>query len=150
MQCAIIAAAAAFASPVVNAGVSAGCDGGDVIGHLRRGDWLGAAGSVGCGWFSDLFATSAGIFVAGAAIETGPGAAFAGYYTYQALDAGMKLVCGGVLTGPPTELGVKFEAGHEAAIAVDVIRHGSASGRPAQAGRRHAVVGGSVPVAEGG
>ena len=124
MQCAIIAAVAVWRGPVVNKGVSLGCKAGGIVSALQNGNWLGTAKSVGCGYFSDIFATSAGIFAAGATAETGPGAAAVGVNTYRALLAGMKLMCGGVLTGAATQLGIKLEAKHETAVALDIIRRG--------------------------
>ena len=125
MQCAIIAAAAAYGGgPVVSQGVSDGCEAGEIAEHLQSGRWLGGVASLGCGFFSDVFATSAGIFAAGVASETGPGAVAVGVTTWRALTAGMKLVCGGVLTGLASQLGVKLEGKHETAVAIDVIRNG--------------------------
>jgi len=124
MQCAIIAAAATFGGPVVNAGADTGCDTVEISGQLRNRHWLGAAKSAACSYFSDIFATAAGVFAAGATAETGPGAVAVGVNTYRALLAGLKLACGGVLTHSATEFGVKLEAKHETAVAVDIIRHG--------------------------
>jgi hypothetical protein len=128
MKCAIIAAAATYAGAVVNAGVSKGCAAADIAAAFRSGRWLNAVRQglkgTACGYFSDIFAGSVGVFVAGAASESGPGAVAVGVATYKALAAGLKLVCGGVFTGGPTEIGVRLEAKHETAVAVDVVRHG--------------------------
>jgi len=124
MQCALIAAAATYGGPVVNAGVSRGCDAGSIYNAYRSGDWLGAAKSYGCGYFSTIFAGGVGVFAAGAAAETGPGAVAVGVATYRALAASLKLVCGGVFKVAGTALGKKLEANHETHIAIDVIRHG--------------------------
>jgi hypothetical protein len=123
-QCAIIAAAATFRGPVVSAGVSHGCEAGEIVTDFRGHHWLGLAKDVGCGYFSDIFAGSIGIFVAGAASPTGPGAVAVGVVTYKALSASLKLVCGGVFIGPPTQLGHELEARHETAVALDIIRRG--------------------------
>jgi hypothetical protein len=124
MQCAIIAAAATFGGPIVSAGVSKGCSAGSIVTDLRTGNWLGAVKSVGCAYFSDVFAKSAALFAAGATSATGPGAVAVGVATYQALTAGMSLVCGGVLTFSATQFGYKLESNHETAVAIDIIRSG--------------------------
>ena len=124
MQCALIAAAATYGGPVGNAGASRGCDLVNVASALSSGHWLGAASSKACGYFSDIFAGGVGVFVAGAASETGPGAVAVGVKTYQALAASLKVVCGGVFNGLGTALGKKLEADHETHIAIDVTRHG--------------------------
>jgi hypothetical protein len=124
MQCALIAAAATYGGPVVNAGVSAGCNTGSIASSLGSSHWLGAASGIACGYFSTIFATGVGLFAAGASSETGPGAIAVGVNTYRALAAGLKLVCGGIFDGGLSALGKKLEANHETHIAVDVIRHG--------------------------
>lgn len=124
MQCALIAAAATYGGPVVNAGVSLGCNTGSIASGFSSGRWLGAASGVACGYFSTVFATGVGLFAAGATSETGPGAVAVGVNTYRGLAAGLKLVCGGVFDGGLSALGRKLEANHETAIATDVTRHG--------------------------
>jgi hypothetical protein len=124
MQCALIAAAAVYGGPVVAEGTSVGCEVGSIGSELASGHFLGAAKGVVCGFFSDVFAGSAGLFAAGATSETGPGAVAIGVNTYRALKAGLKLACGGVLTDAATQLGIKLEAKHETAVALDIIRRG--------------------------
>jgi hypothetical protein len=123
-QCAIIAAAATYGGPVVDAGVSTGCETGDVIGQLAGHHWLGAAKTVGCAYFTDIFAGSAGLFAAGLASPMGPGAVAVGVATYHALAASLKLVCGGVVTAVGNQLGRKLESRHETAVALDILRKG--------------------------
>ena len=124
MKCAIIAAAATYGGPAVNKGVSRACDAAEIARNLSSGHWLGAAQSIGCGYFSDIFAGGVGVFVAGATAETGPGAVAVGVGTYKALAAGLKLVCGGIFQGAGTALGHRLEANHETVhVAIDVVRH---------------------------
>jgi hypothetical protein len=126
MQCALVAAAAAYAGPPLAMGVDHVCSAQSISAAFADGGWINGlksgARSVACGWFSDVFAGAAAVLVAGAAAETGPGAAAVGLATWKALTAGMRLVCGGLLTGPPTELGVKLEAHHETQVMVDIVR----------------------------
>jgi len=128
MQCALIAAAATYGGPIVNVGVSRGCDLVSIASALGSGNWLGAVSGKACGYFSDVFAGGVGLVAAGATSETGPGAVAVGVTTYKALAAGLKIVCGGVIGGVGTALGRKLEANHETHVALDVTRHGKCIG----------------------
>jgi hypothetical protein len=124
MKCALIAAAATFAAGPISHGVDQACDALSVADALQSGNWLGAAASKACGYFSEVFAGAVGVVAAGATVETGPGAAAVGLWTYRALSAGLKIACGGLLDGGAAALGAKFEADHEQHIALDVTRKG--------------------------
>jgi hypothetical protein len=137
MQCAMIAAAATYGGPVVNAGANAGCASGSIVGAYNSGHWLGAVAGVGCGYFSDIFAGGVGVFAAGATVETGPGAVAVGVSTYKALAASLKLVCGGVFQAAGTALGIKLEAKHETHVAIDVVRHGKCLNLARRFGQLH-------------
>jgi hypothetical protein len=128
MQCALVAAAAAYAGPPLTMGVDHVCTAQSIASAFADGGWLNgikqSARAAACGWFSDVFAGAAAVFVAGAAAETGPGAVAVGVAAWKALTAGLRLACGGLLTGPPSEFGVKLEAGHETAVMLDIVRKG--------------------------
>ena len=128
MSCALIAAAATYGGPAVDAGSDKLCDTTAIVSGYRSGGWEGASSSVAeekaCGYFSDVFAGGAGLVAAGATSESGPGAAAVGIGTYHALAAFLKVACGGILGGGATSLGKKFEADNETHVALDVIRNG--------------------------
>lgn len=128
MQCALVAAAATYAGPPLTMGIDHVCSAQGIASAFADGGWLNGlkqtVESTACGWFSDVFAGGAALFAAGATSETGPGAVAVGVGTWKALTAGMRLVCGGLLTGPPSELGVKLEAHHETQVMLDIIHKG--------------------------
>jgi len=128
MSCALIAAAATWGGPAVNAGTSSLCDTATVVAGYNSGGWAGVTSSLAeskaCGYFSDVFAGGAGLLAAGAASETGPGAAAVGFATYKALASFLKVACGGVLDGGATALGTKLEADHETHVSLDITRRG--------------------------
>ncbi len=124
MQCALIAAGATFAGAPIAGETNMACNTVDIVNGLSDGDWLGPTAGLACGFFSEIFAGGVGVVAAGATVETGPGSAAVGLYTYRALSAGLKVACGGLLDGGATALGTKFEADHETDIAHDVTREG--------------------------
>jgi hypothetical protein len=124
MQCALIAAAATYGGPVISVGVAKGCLFGSTIGDLANGRFAGAITGLACSYFSNVFATGVGIFAAGAAAETGPGAAAIGVDAYKALAAGLQIACGGLFSGGANALGQKLESNHEAHVAADIERNG--------------------------
>jgi hypothetical protein len=128
MSCALIAAVAVWAGPEVNAGSSKLCDTTAIVEGYESGGWAGVSSSVAqekaCGYFSDVFAGGAGIFAAGATVETGPGAVAVGVGTYKALASFLNVACGGLLGGGASNLGKKLEADHETAVSLDVSREG--------------------------
>lgn len=119
-KCAVIAAGATFLSGPVGS-IAVVCTTIDVLHAFETGDWIGLGKSVVCGKFAPIFAGAVAIIVAGAAVETGPGAAAIGLATYRALAGGLTLVCGGLLNGA---IGAQWEADHEAHVAADVTRLG--------------------------
>ncbi len=124
MQCALIAAAATYGGPVISEGISRGCQAGSIISDLESGQYLNGAASVACDYFGQVFATGTGIFAAGAAAGTGPGAVAVGVQTYRALAAGFKVACGGLFDGGAHDFGEWLESSHQTNVAVDIIRHG--------------------------
>lgn len=128
MSCALIAAAATYGGPAVNAGTSKLCDTTAIASGYESDGWAGVSSSLAsdkaCGYFSDVFAGGVGAFAAGAASESGPGAVAVGVTTYKALDAFLEVGCGGLLAGGATSLGTKLEDDNETHIALDVVRHG--------------------------
>lgn len=124
MKCALIAAAATYDGPPVSVATSKVCDYAGAAADLFQGNWLGAVTGLGCSFFSDVFATGAGIFAAGATSETGPGAVAVGVETYQALAASLQVACGGLLDGGANALGQSLEANHETAVAMDIMHNG--------------------------
>jgi hypothetical protein len=128
MSCALIAAAAVWGGPAVNAGSSDLCDSTAIVDGYASGGWAGASSSAAeeeaCGYFSDVFAGGAGAVAAGAAAETGPGAVAVGVGTYKALASFLQVACGGLLDGGATALGTKLEGDHETHVALDVTRRG--------------------------
>jgi hypothetical protein len=124
MKCALIAAAATYAGPPVNIAASNVCEYGSAAIDFAQKDWLGAAGDVACGFFSDVFATGVGILAAGGSSESGPGAVAVGVTAYRAMDAFLKVACGGLLDGGASALGQELEAHHETHVALDVLRSG--------------------------
>lgn len=129
MQCALIAAAATFGGPPYGYTANRACDVVAIAQALRTGDWLGAATSAACGYFSEIFAERVALMAAGATVETGPGAVAVGVITYRALSAGLGLVCAGGLNGGLQQLGIKLEGDHETHIALDVVREGKCIAR---------------------
>src|SRR6185312_1700968 len=125
MACALIAAAA-YGGGSSGAGHATGtlCDRASVASDFASGDWVGAAGGIACSFFSDVFATGAGLAMAGATAETGPGAEAVGLATYKALSAGLGVACAGALGGGPTGLGRRLESNHETHVAIDIVDHG--------------------------
>lgn len=124
MQCALIAAAATYGGPAVSVGVSGACDIAGYASEIVDHDWIGLAGDVACGFFSEVFATQIGVFAAGAAAATVPGAVAIGVETYRAISATLKVVCGGLLDGGAATFGYNLEARHETNVALDIIRSG--------------------------
>ena len=124
MKCALIAAAATYGGPEVSIPTNRACRGADILEAFQSNDWLGYATGEACGFFSDVFATGAGIFAAGATAETGPGAVAIGVNTYRALAASLHVVCGGLFDGGAAALGEKLESDHETDIATDVLQRG--------------------------
>jgi hypothetical protein len=128
MSCALIAAAAVWGGPEVNAGSSELCDTTAIVEGYDSGGWVGVSSSVAeekaCGYFSDVFAGGAGVVAAGAASESGPGAVAVGLGTYKALASFLNVACGGLLDGGATALGTKLETDHETHVALDVTRRG--------------------------
>lgn len=123
MKCALIAAGATFAGDLSHS-VDLACDTLAIANALQTGDWLGPVAGKACGYFSEVFAGAVGVVAAGATVETGPGAAAVGLWTYRALSAGLKVACGGLLDGGAAAVGAKIEADHEQHIALDVTRKG--------------------------
>jgi len=128
MSCALIAAAAVWGGPGVNAGASELCDTTAIVQGYSSKGWVGVASAAAeekaCGYFSEVFAGGAGVVAAGAASETGPGAAAVGLGTYKALASFLHVACGGLLDGGASALGTRLEANHETHVALDVTRHG--------------------------
>jgi hypothetical protein len=128
MTCALIAAAATYGGPAVQAGTNNLCDASTVVEAYNSGGWVGAGAAVasdkGCAYFSDVFAGGVGLVAAGATSETGPGAVAVGVATYKALSAGLKIACGGLFAGGARSLGTKLEADNETHVALDIIRRG--------------------------
>jgi hypothetical protein len=124
MQCALIAAAATYGGPVINVGVTTGCQVGSVASDIASGNYLGGAAGLACDYFGEIFSTGVGVFAAGAASGTGPGAVVVGVETYRALSASFKIVCGGLFDGGAHDFGVWLESSHQTNIAVDIVRHG--------------------------
>jgi hypothetical protein len=122
MKCALIAAGATFAGAPIAGETNTACNTVDIVNGMSNGDWLGPAAGLACGYFSDIFAGGVGVFAAGATVESGPGSAAVGLYTYRALSAFLKVGCGGLLDGGATAIGTKIEADHETHVANDVTR----------------------------
>jgi uncharacterized protein YegL len=122
MKCALIAAGATFAGAPIAGETNTACNTVDIVNGVSNGDWLGPAAGLACGYFSDVFAGAVGVVAAGATVESGPGSAAVGLYTYRALSAFLKVGCGGLLDGGATAIGTKIEADHETHVAHDVTR----------------------------
>ncbi|MCU1281935.1 MAG: putative cell wall-binding domain [bacterium] len=124
MKCALIAAAAAYAGFPTNQAAKSVCDALGVVDTITNGGWLTSGADYACGLFSEAFATGVGIFAAGAASETGPGAVEVGVQTYRALNAALTVACAGLFAGGASALGQKLEANHETHIALDIATQG--------------------------
>jgi hypothetical protein len=124
MQCAMVAAAATYASLPAKVTARRTCTAVAVQQALETGDWAGEAASAGCGVFAEVFAGAVGIVAGAAAAPTGPGAAAVGRETYRAFSAGLTLACGGLFDGGAEAFGTKLEADHQRNVAADILEHG--------------------------
>jgi hypothetical protein len=124
MKCALIAAAASYAGFPTNQAVKSACDALGVVDSIANGGWLSSGEDYACGLFAEAFATGVGIFAAGAASETGPGAVEVGVQTYRALNAALTAACAGLFAGGASAIGQKLEADHETGIALDIATKG--------------------------
>jgi hypothetical protein len=99
------------------------CDALDVAGKVKTGDWMGAAGGALCAFLGATVPEAAGIFAAGVASETGPGAVAVGVRTYQALAVIIPVACGGLLA-KAHDLGAQWETNQEHHAAQQIIDDG--------------------------
>jgi hypothetical protein len=122
LKCAIVAMAVDAAAPHVGAGNL--CDAAGFAEQIGRGDWLGAAGGLGCAFFGEVFSVGAATVIAGAASATGPGAVVIGVASYKALAAFLTLACGGIFDGGAKTFGSKLEQKREGQVAADIFSKG--------------------------
>lgn len=96
------------------------CDALGVAVPLAKADWAGAAKGAVCSFLEAVVPEAAGIVVAGAASETGPGAAAVGVNTFKALRVAIPILCSGLLQAIGSEFGSYLEAHHETQIAQQI------------------------------